>query len=363
MYNQLVKPFLFRMDPERAHHLTISGVHAAGAVPGMTALMRGMYGSPVDPVLATALWGMEFANPIGLAAGLDKNAQAIPGFSAMGFGFLEVGTVTPRPQPGNEKPRVFRLPEDLALINRMGFNNIGAANMAKALQGNRRRSVPVCVNIGKNKTTPNEEAAEDYRACIRHLYREADLFAVNISSPNTPNLRALQHGEELRQLLAAMSDELAKQAALTQQPVKPVLLKLAPDLTDEMLESIADVAVANGISGLIATNTTISRTGLSHPHAGETGGLSGAPLKERANEVVRLLYRTTGGQLPIVGSGGIFTVDDAYERIRSGASLVELYTALIYEGPGITRKINKGLAERLRSEGFTAVSQAVGTAL
>lgn len=363
MYKQLVKPFLFRMDPERAHHLTISGVHVAGAVPGMTALMRGMYGSPADPVLATTLWGMEFANPVGLAAGLDKNAEAIPGFSAMGFGFLEVGTVTPRPQPGNEKPRVFRLPEDRALINRMGFNNIGAADMAKALQGNRRRKVPVCVNIGKNKLTANEDAAEDYRACIQLLYREADLFAVNISSPNTPNLRALQHGEELRQLLAAVSDEMAKQAALTQEPVKPVLLKLAPDLTDEMLESIADVAMTNGISGLIATNTTISRSGLKHPHAGETGGLSGAPLKERANEVVRLLYRTTGGQLPIVGSGGIFTVDDAYQRIRSGASLVELYTALIYEGPGVTRTINKGLAERLRSDGFTAVSQAVGTAL
>lgn len=363
MYKQLVKPFLFRMDPERAHHLTIGGVHAAGAVPGMTALMRAMYGSPVDPVLATTLWGLPFANPIGLAAGLDKNAEAIPGFSAMGFGFLEVGTVTPRPQPGNEKPRVFRLPEDRALINRMGFNNIGAAEMAKALRATRRRKVPVCVNIGKNKLTANEEAAEDYRACIRLLYREADLFAVNISSPNTPNLRALQHGEELRQLLAAVSDEMAKQAALVGEPVKPVLLKLAPDLTDEMLESIAGVALSNGISGLIATNTTISRTGLRHRHARETGGLSGAPLKGRANEVVRLLYRTTGGQLPIVGSGGIFTTEDAYERIRSGASLVELYTALIYEGPGVTRTINKGLAERLRADGFTAVSQAVGTAL
>ncbi len=352
---------LFRMDPEKAHHLTIAGLTGAASVPGMLPLMHAMYGVPERPELAVKLWGCEFPNPVGLAAGLDKNGVAVPGLAAIGFGFLEVGTVTPRPQPGNPQPRLYRLPEDGALINRMGFNNEGAGRMKQALGRLRTRPVPVCVNIGKNKDTPNEQAEEDYRACIRELYPEADLFAINISSPNTPGLRSLQHGEELRRLLGAVREEMDAERKLHGGEAKAFLLKIAPDLTDEELEQVAETALAAGVSGMIATNTTLDRSGLQHRNAGESGGLSGRPLTKRSHEVIRRLYKLTGGRIPLVGSGGIFTADEAYERIRAGASLVEIYTALIYEGPELLRKLNDGLAMRLKADGFRHISEAVGS--
>ncbi|MEB3100217.1 quinone-dependent dihydroorotate dehydrogenase [Ferviditalea candida] len=358
LYRSLAKPLLFRMDPEKAHHLTVGGLAAAARIPGATGLLNLLYGTAKAPELAVNLWGIRFSHPIGLAAGLDKNGVAVPGFTSMGFSFVEVGTVTPQPQPGNELPRLFRLPEDQALINRMGFNNRGASAMAEELKRVKQRKIPVAVNIGKNKWTPNEEAVEDYRACIKALYPYGDFFVVNISSPNTPNLRDLQHGEELRKLLGAVKDEMDKQAQ--GKGVKPVLVKLAPDVDERDLEHMTDSIMRSGVSGIIATNTTILRDGLASPHQRETGGLSGKPLARRSTEAIRSIYKLTGGKLPIIGSGGIFSAQDAYEKIRAGASLVEVYTGLIYQGPGIVRAIHRGLIERLKRDGFAGISEAVG---
>ncbi|MDQ0086764.1 dihydroorotate dehydrogenase [Paenibacillus anaericanus] len=359
LYRHLGKPLFFKLDPETAHHLVINGLHKASKIPGGTSLMRGMYGIPDSPELSTDLFGLRFPSPVGLAAGLDKNGEAVDGFSAIGFGFMEVGTVTPKAQPGNDSPRLFRLPSDEALINRMGFNNLGAEEMAKSLGSLKSRHIPIAVNIGKNKVTPNEEAHHDYEKCISVLYPYADFFVVNISSPNTPDLRNLQHGSELAVLLDAVMKEMSKQAALSGSS-KSVLVKIAPDVNDAELEYMIDTIQNSGVSGLIATNTTLSREGLSHSNAKEMGGLSGKPLRERSTEIISRVYRQTSGRLPIIGSGGIFTADDAYEKIRAGASLVEIYTALIYEGPEINRKIHRGLKELLRRDGLSHISEAVG---
>ncbi len=358
LYERFAKPLFFRMDPEKAHHLVIDGIRRAAAAPGGLSLLKGLYGVPRDESLATELSGLSFPSPIGLAAGLDKNAEAVPGFSTIGFGFMEVGTVTPVGQPGNEQPRLFRLPPDEALVNRMGFNNKGAEEMAVRLAALQSRPVPIGVNIGKNKITPNEEAHLDYERCIRVLYPHADFFIVNISSPNTPDLRSLQHGEELRRLLSAVTAELANQAGSAQP--KPVFVKIAPDLTDEELGQTVEAIAAAGVSGLIATNTTLSREGLAHDNRSEAGGLSGRPLTFRSTEIVRQVYAQTRGSLPIIGSGGIFTPEDAYAKIRAGASLVEIYTALIYKGPEINRQLHTGLKRLMQTDGFTHISQAVG---
>jgi dihydroorotate dehydrogenase len=363
LYKYIAKPVLFRMDPEKAHHLTINALSATAKFPGGLALLRGLYGVPRYPELATELWGIEFPNPVGLAAGLDKNAKAVPGFSAVGFGFMEVGTVTPKPQAGNELPRLFRLPSDMALINRMGFNNVGVMQMAEHLrEAAGKRRIPLAVNIGKNKTTPNEQAEEDYRACIQALYGLGDFFVVNISSPNTPDLRNLQYGDDLSRLLAAVTEEMEAQHRKHGGPSKPILVKIAPDLKEEELTYMMEAIKRSGVSGLIVSNTTISREGLTHPHQSETGGLSGKPLTERSTRLIHSVYAATDGKLPIIGSGGIFSAKDAYEKIRAGASLVEVYTALIYEGPGLLRNINEGLRGLLRRDGFTHISQAVGAA-
>lgn len=348
------------MDPENAHHLTINGLSMMGAVPGGKQLLKAMYGVSYSPALAQTLWGIDFAHPVGLAAGLDKNAKAVPGFSQLGFGFMEVGTITPRPQPGNEQPRLFRLPVDQALINRMGFNNVGVDEMARNLQKAGKRTIPVAINIGKNKTTPNEQAEEDYRACIRALFEYGDFFVVNISSPNTPDLRNLQHGNDLCRLLDAVTEEMQLQEEKHRHPGKPILVKIAPDLTDEELELTVRTIKESGVSGIIATNTTLSREGLVHANKGEAGGLSGRPLTKRSTEVIKQVYRLTEGKLPIIGSGGIFSAEDAYDKIRAGASLVEVYTALIYEGPGLLGRLNEGIAALLKRDGFTHISQAIG---
>jgi dihydroorotate dehydrogenase len=367
VYEKFAKPLLFRLSAETAHHLVVGGMKVFGKTPGGAQLLRGMYGVAPAPELAVDLFGIHFPNPIGLAAGLDKNAAAARAFCSLGFGFIETGTITPRPQPGNDRPRLFRLPADEALINRMGFNNIGIEGMADNLRRAGAQPIPLAINIGKNKTTPNESAEEDYRACIRGLYSYGDFFVVNISSPNTPGLRNLQHGEELRRLLAAVTEEMEQQRREADSrhaataPAKPVLVKIAPDLSEADLEdTIAALAANPGIAGVIATNTTIDRPSLSGPYAGETGGLSGKPLKTRATETIRRICRLTSGQLPIIGCGGVASAADAYEKIKAGASLIEVYTALIYQGPGINRKLNKGLSELLRKDGFTHISQAVG---
>jgi dihydroorotate dehydrogenase len=360
LYKKLGKPILFRMDPEKAHHLTINGLHAAGAVPGGKYLLKSLYGVPYSQELDQRLWNIQFANPVGLAAGLDKNAKAVEGFSQLGFGFMEVGTITPKPQAGNEQPRLFRLPSDEALINRMGFNNVGVEEMARNLRKVKKRAIPIAVNIGKNKVTPNEHAEEDYRACIRGLYELGDFFVVNISSPNTPDLRNLQHGNDLNRLLVAVMDEMELQKQKHSHPGKPVLVKIAPDLTDEELELTVQSIKASGVSGIIATNTTLGRDGLTHPNREQAGGLSGKPLTQRSTDIIRRIYRLTDGKLPIIGSGGIFSAQDAYEKIRAGASLVEVYSALIYEGPELLCQINDGLKGLLKKDGFSHISEAIG---
>ncbi|MFC4809079.1 quinone-dependent dihydroorotate dehydrogenase [Paenibacillus sp. GCM10023250] len=360
LYTKIAKPYFFRMDAEKAHHLVIDGLHTARRVPGVQAVMRAMYGVADAKELETSLFGLRFPHPIGLAAGLDKNAKAVDMFANIGFGFAEVGTVTPKGQAGNEQPRLFRLPTDEALVNRMGFNNDGAAAMAERLGRLGLHRIPIAVNIGKNKTTPNELAHEDYRACLRQLYTYGDFFVVNISSPNTPDLRALQHGDELKLLLSAVMEEAGAQAAKSGAARKPVLVKIAPDMTAEQLGYTVETIVASGVNGIIATNTTIGRDGLRHPNAKETGGLSGRPLRERSTEIVREVYRLTGGRLPIIGSGGIFTAADAYDKIRAGASLVEIYTALIYRGPELLRELTEGLKALLKKDGYTSIVEAIG---
>lgn len=359
LYRSIGKPLFFKLDPERAHHLVMDGMTAAGKMPGGTALLRGLYGVQADTMLSLDLFGLHFHTPIGLAAGLDKNAEAVEGLSSIGFGFMEVGTVTPVGQPGNDKPRMFRLPPDEALINRMGFNNKGAKYMSQRLQKLKQRPIPVFVNIGKNKVTPNEQAADDYIKCIRELYNQADLFVVNISSPNTPNLRNLQHGDELRTLLQAVVKEMNEQNA-AQGNNKAILVKLAPDVTEVELEHMVDTIKECQVSGIIATNTTLSRELTTHSNASETGGLSGKPLTERSREVIRHIYRMTEGKLPIIGSGGVFTAEDAYRHICAGASLVEIYTSLIYRGPEINRELAAGLKQLLRRDGYKHISEAIG---
>lgn len=362
LYKKIAKPVLFGMDPEKAHHLIIDGMHTVGHLPGGRMLLRAVWGVRPVPELEMQLWGITFSNPVGLAAGLDKNAKAVPGFSNIGFGFMEVGTVTPKPQVGNELPRLFRLPEDAALINRMGFNNVGIEGMKRNLRNQGKRTIPLAINIGKNKTTPNEHAEDDYRACIQGLYGYGDFFVVNISSPNTPDLRNLQHGDDLSRLLAAVKDEVRKQHARFGGREKPVLVKIAPDLQPEEVEYMVETIMRSNVSGIIASNTTISRDGLHNANRNEAGGLSGRPLTQRSTELISRVYKATGGQLPIIGSGGIFSAEDAYEKIRAGASLVEVYTALIYEGPALIGRINEGLRTLLRKDGFKHISEAIGSA-
>ncbi len=295
---------------------------------------------------------------MGLAAGFDKGEVLLPGLFALGFSHVEIGTITPRPQPGNERPRLFRLPEHRALLNRMGFNNDGADACAARLEAVPRaaRLGPVGLNVGKNKDTPNEGAVSDYLACIDRLHAHADYFVVNVSSPNTPGLRALQEKDALARLLKACVQRLASLA-----PGKPLLVKLAPDLSPEALDEAVDVAIDAGAAGMVATNTTLSRTGVEgHPLAREAGGLSGAPLAAAATSAVARCYARARGRIPIVGVGGVMGPDDAYAKIRAGATLVQVYTGLVYGGPRFVKQVNEGLAALLARDGFAHVADAIG---
>lgn len=296
------------------------------------------------PSLERKVWGITFPNPVGLAAGFDKDARFIDPLACLGFGFIEIGTLTPRPQPGNPQPRLFRLPADKALINRMGFNNGGVAEAVARLR-NRKELIIIGGNIGKNKDTPNEQAADDYEKCFMQLYDVVDYFVVNVSSPNTPGLRALQEKEPLTQLLNRLQ-LLNKQKAGN----KPLLLKIAPDLTNEQLDDIIDIVRTTGIDGIVSSNTTISREGLATSNADVDaigmGGLSGAPLRQRATEVVKYLHTHSKGSIPIIASGGIFTADDAKEKLDAGAVLVQVYTGFVYEGPAIAGNICDGLMKK-----------------
>lgn len=336
-----------RLDPERAYRLTIRAL-ALGLGPRCRAIP--------DSCLSSEVFGLTFPTPVGLAAGFDKDAEAVQASLALGFGFVEIGTVTPRPQAGNPKPRLFRLSADNAVINRMGFNNRGAESAAERLRQVRRASLsgPVGVNIGRNKDST--DAAADYADCARLLAPFADFLTINVSSPNTPGLRALQSPDQLRDLVAAVRDAAAGTGA-----VPPILVKIAPDLEDADLRAIAAVAREPDVAGLIISNTTITRPeGLRDSQKGQIGGLSGQPLFERSTEVLRRVYALSEGTVPLIGVGGIASAADAYAKIRAGASLVQLYSALVYHGPGLVVQITEGLPELLRADGFEHITQAIG---
>jgi dihydroorotate dehydrogenase len=337
VYKRVIRKALFRLhggDAERVHETTL------GALSRLSPALRFSTGARNE----RTVFGVRFPNPVGLAAGMDKDGRALPAWAAMGFGFVEVGTVTHHPQPGNPRPRLFRLRESGAIINRMGFNNAGAQALAARLDRLGPLKVPLGISLGKSKVTPVEEAVEDYRASLRALHHRGDYFAVNISSPNTPGLRGLQDRTALTELLGeltATADELARGDGR-----KPILVKIAPDLTDDAIAELLEVCDRHGVSGLIATNTTLGRDGLAASDQGlaaEAGGLSGRPLAARALEVVRFVSKETNGELPVIGVGGISGPDDALRMVDAGADLVQVYTGFIYEGPGLVRRINNAL--------------------
>ncbi|WP_407686595.1 quinone-dependent dihydroorotate dehydrogenase [Mycobacterium sp. HUMS_1102779] len=354
----LVRRLLFAVPPERIHMLAFAVLRGAAAVaPVRRALHRLL--APSDPVLAGTVFGVRFPGPLGLAAGFDKDGTGLRTWGALGFGYAEVGTVTARPQPGNPAPRMFRLPADRALLNRMGFNNLGAGTLAVRL-AQHRAAVPIGVNIGKTKTTPAADAVDDYRASARLVGPLASYLVVNVSSPNTPGLRDLQAVESLRPILAAVLAEVSAAPG----PSTPVLVKIAPDLSDSDVDDIADLAVELGLAGIVATNTTVSRTGLSTPGVDRLGpgGISGPPVARRAVEVLRRLHARVGDRLVLISVGGIETADDAWERITAGASLLQGYTGFIYGGPLWAKDIHDGIAHRLHEGGFASLGDAVGSA-
>jgi dihydroorotate dehydrogenase len=359
VYRSFLRPILFSLPPETAHHLALSSLSLIRPIHQLVA--RQFTTSQTLPV---SRFGLTFPNPVGLAAGFDKNGIALQELSTLGFGHIEAGTVTYHAQPGNPRPRLFRLPKDHALINRAGFNNDGAAAFAQRVKANRPDCV-LGVSIGKSKITPLENAVEDYLGSFELVYDVADYVAVNVSSPNTPQLRELQQSEQLNSLLSSLQNKnLELQKRSKRASLMPLLLKLSPDLNTSELEIVVDVVKRLGIDGIIATNTTISRGNLHSTRkevaaCGE-GGLSGLPLKARSTQMISELYQQTGGRIPIIGVGGVSTAEDAWEKIAAGASLVQLYTGFIYEGPRVAQRINQGLVDIISRHGFKTLDDAVG---
>lgn len=358
LHKKLIRPLLFQRDSEAAHNQAVRSLAFASRDAFLLGCARRMFGAPELPV---RLFGLRFPNPVGLAAGMDKHAAAVPGWAALGFGFTELGGVTWRAQPGNPPPRMFRAVPDEAVINRMGFNNSGAETVAQKLAEWKASGLwpahPVGINLGKSKITPLNQAAEDYANSFRALRDLADFFVVNVSSPNTPNLRQLQDKAALDEILAALQSQNSNR--------KPILVKVAPDLAFEALDEILELVSPRQIAGIVATNTTIARPPTSDPALqkiyAETGGLSGKPLRARSTEIVRHISRQTNGKLPIIGVGGIFSADDAWEKITAGAALVQCYTGLVYEGPGLAKNIVAGLQKKMAATGFNHLREAVGT--
>lgn len=350
IYESFIRPLLFALDPESAHELAVSLLERAGRSAFLrSALERSLCFE--DPSLESRVAGIRFPNPVGLGAGFDKDCRLAGVMPSFGFGFVECGTVTPLPQTGNPRPRVLRVPQALALINRLGFNNRGAEAAAGRLRTSARGRAPVGINIGRGRDTPPERAPEDYRRAFEALAPYADYAVVNVSSPNTPGLRELQGKERLKSVLAAV------RAANTGR--KPVFVKLSPDLSDEQLDELLPV-MAESADGAVVSNTTVSRDGLPERWARVEGGLSGAPLKARSTRLVAEVFRKTRGRLPIIGAGGVFSAEDAFEKIRAGASLVQVYTGFIYRGPGLVREMLEGLARLVSERGLKSVSEAVG---
>jgi dihydroorotate dehydrogenase len=358
-YRKLVRPVLFAQDAERAHDFALKQLARAGRSEFACNIIGKIYGAPELPV---EVLGLQFPNPIGLAAGMDKFAAAVPVWEKLGFGFCEPGGVTWHAQPGNPAPRMFRAVADEAIVNRMGFNNPGAEVFAQKLSGweklGRWPRHPVGINLGKSKTTPLEKAAGDYANSFRALRNLADFFVVNVSSPNTPGLRELQDKSALDEIFAALQSQNSTR--------KPILVKVAPDLSFESLDEILELIGARKISGIVATNTTTSRPQTNDAARqkiyAEAGGLSGKPLRARSTEIIRHIFRQTRGQLPIVGVGGIFNADDAWEKIAAGASLIQIYTGLVFEGPGIAKTVVAGLMRRMEKEGVRDLKEVVGSA-
>ena len=340
MYKTFIRPLLFKFDPEEVHHFTFSLIRFLSRIPGFSAISKSLY-EIEDSRLETEVFGLRFKNPVGLAAGFDKDAKLYEELSNFGFGFIEIGTLTPVGQDGNPKKRLFRLKEDAAIINRMGFNNGGVKEAVERLKKN--KGVLIGGNIGKNKLTPNEDATSDYEICFEALFDYVDYFVVNVSSPNTPNLRELQEKEPLKQLLNTLQNK-----NLAKPKQKPILLKIAPDLTDEQLLDIIEIVNETKIAGVIATNTTLSREGLRSESKSEMGGLSGKPLASRSTEVIRFLSEKSNKSFPIIGVGGIHSAQDAIEKLEAGASLVQLYTGFIYEGPKLIKEINKAVLSKIK---------------
>jgi dihydroorotate dehydrogenase len=377
-YRNFIRPLLFTQDSEKIHDRTLKMLGWASRHERVSNFAGKSFSAPELPI---ELFGLKFPNPIGLAAGMDKHAGAMPIWEKLGFGFSELGGVTWHPQPGNPKPRMFRAVEDEALINRMGFNNLGAEVVAEKLRDwkklGRWPSHPVGINLGKSKITPLEKAAEDYAHSFRALRDLADFFVINVSSPNTPNLRQLQDKAALDEILAAVQEQngaasrqsavgFSNSAALS-RAATPILVKVAPDLSFEALDEILELVQTRKISGIVASNTTIGRPRTSNPQIekiySETGGLSGRPLRQRSNEMIRHIYKQTSGKLPIIGVGGVFTAEDALAKIFAGASLVQIYTGLVYEGPAVVKTIVSGLKRRLAEKGFLELQSAVGAAV
>jgi dihydroorotate dehydrogenase len=357
---RLIRPLLFALDAETSHGLSFRLLHLFYFIPGVRTLVRRCFKQRV-PALPVTLMGLHFSNPVGLAAGLDKNAEHLAPLADFGFGGLELGTVTPRPQPGNPRPRLFRLPHQAALINRMGFNNVGIEAFLRNLQ-RQDRPCPIGINIGKNKDTPLERALEDYLTALRAVYAHADYVTVNISSPNTAGLRDLQGEENLDALLRALKSEQAGLAKIHGRYV-PIALKIAPDLNDDQIAAIAKLVREHRFDAVIATNTTIARPGLEHePRAVEVGGLSGRPLKSLSTKVIRGLYRHLQGQVPIIGVGGVENADDAWDKLVAGADLIQIYSALIYQGPAVVRDIVTGLAAHVQQSGAPTLAAAIARA-
>lgn len=340
MYKLLLRPILFWFDPEEVHYFTFSFIRFLSKLPGFPSLFQSLY-LVNDKRLETEVFGLKFKNPVGLAAGFDKDAKLYKELSNFGFGFIEIGTLTPVGQEGNPKKRLFRLKEDSAIINRMGFNNGGVKEAVQRLKQN--TNVLIGGNIGKNKVTPNEKATQDYEICFEALFDYVDYFVVNVSSPNTPNLRELQEKEPLKNLLQTLQNNKLQTAN-----AKPILLKIAPDLTDSQLVDIIEIVNETKIAGVIATNTTLSREGLQSDNKSETGGLSGTPLTNRATEVIRFLSEKSNKSFPIIGVGGIHSAQDALDKLEAGASLIQLYTGFIYEGPSLVKQINKAILKNLK---------------
>ncbi len=358
VYRNCLRPLLFMQESEAAHNRVIKGLAVCGRLPIFPTLTDTIYGAPDLPVKFNKL---KFPNPIGLAAGMDKYAMAVPMWERLGFGYTELGGVTMHAQSGNSSPRMFRAIKDHALVNRMGFNNPGAKAVAKTLQQWRELSLwpahPIGINLGKSKTTPIEEAAQDYAFSFNVLKNLADFFVVNISSPNTPNLRKLQNKSELDKILKTLRSD---------DDNSTLFIKIAPDLTDEAIDDVLELAISHSLAGIVATNTTVTR-----PESGNTqcqnaynedGGLSGAPLRKRSTQIISHIHRNTKGNLPIIGVGGIFNTNDAWEKITAGASLLQIYTGLVYEGPSIAGNIVRGLKKRMEQEGVKHVKDLVGAA-